>query len=456
MLALGRVLFRYTLIMLNMVVLTGCFIDARIFKGEDQASSIDPTPTTPLTPSLIITGPIPTFGTAATNFVYTVTYSNVTTVNLTNANITLGGTDTAGCSAVVTNGTTTTATVTVSGCTGDGTVNISVAANTAQDGSANQAPAAGPSSNASIMNSFIAVFDTRLTEGGSSPSTDVTFPLVDWIGYDIDVFWGDGSNQNVNSPGAAARVISHTYASPGIYEVKIKGSNFPWLQFCSGGDKLKITDIKQWGTNAWWKLEFMFANCKNIQISAPDAPNISTLHATGLRGMFQNAENFNSDIEHWDVSTVTNFGDIFAGAELFNQPLNGWDVSSATTMRAMFTGALAFNQNISSWNTSNVIDMSLMFLDAISFNSPLAKSGSSWDTSNVTAMNGMFENADAFNQNISSWTFGAGLVDMDQMFLNADSFNQNLSSWILPGGVSNTLFDTGAASWVLPKPTFPP
>ncbi|XGC81600.1 BspA family leucine-rich repeat surface protein [Bdellovibrio bacteriovorus] len=455
MFILGRVLFRYILVLLGTVILTGCFIDARIFEGDDQASSIDPAPAPP-TPSLIISGPIPTFGTSATNFVYTVTYSDVTTVNLTNADITLGGSDTVGCSAVVTNGTTTSATVTVSGCTGDGTVNITIAANTAQDASGNLAPAGGPSSNAKIMNSFIAVFDTRNTEGGSTPNTDVSFPLVDWIGYDIDIFWGDSNSENVNSPAAAGRVISHTYATPGIYEVKIKGSNFPWLQFCSGTDKLKITDIKQWGTNAWWKLEFMFANCKNIQISAPDAPNISVLNASGLRGMFQAAENFNSDIEHWDVSTITNFGDMFAGAELFNQPLNGWDVSSATNFRAMFNGALAFNQNISSWNTSNVVDMSLMFLGATAFNSPLAKSGSSWDTSNVTAMNLMFENADAFNQDISSWTFGAGLVDMDQMFLNANSFNQNLSSWSLPGGVSHNLFDTGAASWVLPKPTFPP
>ncbi|UOF02901.1 BspA family leucine-rich repeat surface protein [Bdellovibrio reynosensis] len=449
-------MFRYIIALASALVLTGCFIDARIFAGEDLASSIEPTPATPATPSLIITGPAPTFGTSATSFVYTVTYSDVTTVNLTNANISLGGTDTVGCSAVVTNGTTTAATVTVSGCTGDGTVNISVAANTAEDALGNQAPAAGPSSNGSIMNSFIAVFDTRLTEGGSSANTDVTFPLVNWIDYDIDVFWGDGNSQNVNSLGAAGRVISHTYATPGIYEVKIKGSNFPWLQFCFGNDKLKIVDVKQWGKNAFWKLEFMFAYCKNIQISAPDAPNISALQPSGLRGMFQAAENFNSDIEHWNVSTITNFGDMFAGAELFNQPLNGWDVSSATTFRAMFNGASAFNQDISSWNTSNVVDMSLMFLEATAFNSPLAKSGSSWNTSNVTAMNGMFQDADAFNQDISSWTFGAGLLDMDQMFLNADSFNQNLSPWILPGGVSNNLFDSGAANWVLPKPTFPP
>lgn len=42
---------------------------------------------------------------------------------------------------------------------------------------------------------------------------------------------------------------------------------------------------------------------------------------------------------------------------------------------------------------------------------------------------------------------------MDQMFYGATSFNQDLSGWCvsnipsLPNG-----FDTGATSWVLPKP----
>lgn len=451
----GRVLIRFVAVLAALVGLCGCMLHARIFQGEEEASSTVPDPTPVITPSLIITGPNISHGTVASSFIYTVTYSDVLTVNLTNADLTLGGTDFAGCTALVTNGTTTTATVTISGCTGDGTVNFSIGTNTAQDVLGNPAPSYGPSANASVMNSFVAVFDTRLIEGGSSANTDVTIPLVDWIGYDIDIAWGDTNTQNVNSPAAAGRVISHTYTTPGIYEVKITGSNFPWLQFCSGNDKLKITDVKQWGTNAFWKMEFMFANCKNIQISAPDSPNFSAL-ASGLRGMFQHAENFNSDIDHWNVSTIADMRNLFLDAKLFNKPLGSWNVSNVNTMRAMFNGALAFNQNISSWNTSAVTDMGIMFMGATAFNSPLNKTGSSWDTSNVTAMEGMFENADAFNQDISSWVFGPGLANMDQMFLNADNFNQNLSTWSLPNGVSNNLFSNGAASWVLPKPTFPP
>lgn len=406
-------------------------------------------------PTLAITGPAITSGNSTTNFVYTVTYTDATTVNLTNGDVTLGGTDSAGCGAVVTNGTTTTATVTVSGCTGDGTVNISVGANTAEDAFGNQAAANGPSSNATVKNSFIVTFNTNLTEGGSSANTDVAIPLVDWIGYDFYIDWGDSNNQHVTTGGASGTVITHTYAAPGTYEIKMKGTNLPWLQFCSGTDKMKITDVKQWGTNAWWKFEFMFANCKSIQISATDSPVLSSLHATGFRGMFQNAINFDSAIGHWNTSNVQNMSNMFLGATAFNKAIGSWDTSNVTTMRAMFNGAETFNQNISAWNTSNVTDMGIMFMGAYAFNSPLNKSGSSWDTSNVTSMWGMFESAYAFNQDIKDWVFSPGLTEMDQMFLNAGSFNRDLSTWSLPAGVTHNLFDNGATSWVLPKPTFP-
>ncbi|KYG70044.1 membrane associated lipoprotein [Bdellovibrio bacteriovorus] len=448
----GRNSSEFVMVLFCFLGLTGCIGNITANSWKTDLSSVTPLPLP--APSLVITGPAISSGSSATSFVYTVTYTDATTINLTNADIILGGTDFAGCNAVVTNGTTAVATVTVSGCTGDGTANISIAANTAQDADGNQAPAYGPSSNANVKNSFIVIFNTNNTEGGSSANTVATFPLVDWIGYDFEISWGDSSTQTVNSPSSAGRVITHTYGAPGTYEVKMKGSNLPWLQFCSGTDKLKIVDVKQWGPNAWWKMEFMFANCKNVQISATDAPVLTSL-ASGFRGLFQGATNFNSDINHWTTTAVTDMRDMFAGAAAFNKPLGNWDVSNVTDMSAMFGGAVAFNQNISSWNTSNVTDMAFMFFEASAFNSPLAKSGSSWDTSKVVSMAGMFEDADAFNQDIGNWVFTGSMTNMDQMFLNADSFNQNLSTWVLPVGVSHNLFDTGAASWVLGKPTFP-
>jgi len=41
------------------------------------------------------------------------------------------------------------------------------------------------------------------------------------------------------------------------------------------------------------------------------------------------------DISHWDVSNVTDMGDMFAHSS-FNQPLNNWNVSNVKNMGAMF------------------------------------------------------------------------------------------------------------------------
>ncbi len=76
---------------------------------------------------------------------YVVTYAGADMVNLTSADVALGATGTATCGApVVTNGATFTPTVTLSGCTGNGTVNISIAAGTSFDAEGNPDTGAGP------------------------------------------------------------------------------------------------------------------------------------------------------------------------------------------------------------------------------------------------------------------------------------------------------------------------
>ena len=52
---------------------------------------------------------------------------------------------------------------------------------------------------------------------------------------------------------------------------------------------------------------------------------------------------------------------MFDGATSFNSAIDGWDVSAVTDMSSMFKGATAFNQNINGWNTAAVTNMSSMF-----------------------------------------------------------------------------------------------
>jgi len=71
----------------------------------------------------------------------------------------------------------------------------------------------------------------------------------------------------------------------------------------------------------------------------------------------------------------------------------------------------------------------------------------------VTATNLMFYRA-VFNQPIGNWNVSS-VTTMERMFRDASLFNQDLSGWATRGRpVRNSLFSTGAASWVLPQPNF--
>ena len=129
---------------------------------------------------------------------------------------------------------------------------------------------------------------------------------------------------------------------------------------------------------------------------------VTNMSGESISGVFQNFFNnnsFNSNINFWDVSNVTNMDGMFYNASIFNQNISNWDTSKVDNMGSMFKNATSFNQDISSWDTSKVTKMLDLFRAATSFNQDI----SSWDTSSATSMSKMFENATSFNQDISSW-----------------------------------------------------
>ncbi len=257
-------------------------------------------------------------------------------------------------------------------------------------------------------------------------------------------------------------------ASPGT-------GNFTNFNFVSDTtDRLKIITLEQWGSTVWSDLINAFRQCKNLNITATDVPNLSSItNLTGLfdqctaltgnnhfnnwdvsnvvnmtnmfhtcssfnqdigdwntsnvaimTGMFVNAISFNQDIGSWNTSKVNIMAGMFSNAASFNQPIGLWNTGNVTNMNFMFAGARAFNQNIGNWSTDKVTTMQSMFSGAVNFNQPL----NNWNTGNVTRMNGMFSYADAFNQPLNNWNTGK-VLNMRSMFSNADSFNQALNGW---------------------------
>jgi surface protein len=209
----------------------------------------------------------------------------------------------------------------------------------------------------------------------------------------------------------------------------ISPTNLKHFNFNNGSDRSLILDVEQWGVVNWNSMLNMFYGCDHLQITASDAPNLSNV--SSMENMFRSAINFNSPLNHWDISAVSDLTRLFYYAYDFNQPLNNWNTSNVTNMNQTFSDASSFNNLIGTWNTSNVTDMSYMFKNAITFNQPIGQ----WNTGSVTTMEGMFNSAYAFNQNIESWDV-SNVIEMFAMFAVATSFNQPLNNWNV-GNVSS-------------------
>ena len=264
--------------------------------------------------------------------------------------------------------------------------------------------------------------------------------------YACTINWGDSSSNTLTVWNSADRV--HNYVGAGVYDISISGVFVGW-DVNRYFDRLKITEIKQWGALRLINADGHFRACANMSISATDIinlsqmnsfnrsfegcvsittiPNINSWDVSGiisLVGIFNECSGFNQSLSNWDVSNVFDFASAFLDASTFNQNIGNWNTSSATNMYNMFNSATAFNQSLSSWDVSNVTNFSYMFRDANSFNQDL----SIWDVSAGTNFYNMFAYANSFNQDLSIWDVSAG-TNFRSMFQNASLFNQDLSGW---------------------------
>ena len=187
----------------------------------------------------------------------------------------------------------------------------------------------------------------------TTANESITIPTFSGETYNYTVDWGDGTPATSHEGDA-----THSYVTAGIYTVQISGT-FPRIYFNNSGDRAKIKEITQWGTNPWSSMERAFYGCSNLSYTATDAPVLSNV--TDMSSMFDNATAFNGNISSWDVSAVTNMSSMFDRAAAFNGDLNSWNVGAVTDMSYMFWNAAAFNGDLSSWDVSAVTSMSGMF-----------------------------------------------------------------------------------------------
>ena len=198
------------------------------------------------------------------------------------------------------------------------------------------------SSFASINPNFISTWDT--TKAGSASDT-IIIPLLSSGTYTNGVIdWGDG---NTSVLSYANR--THVYGSSGTYTVTISADVIKGFRFAGSGDHEKITDISNWGVLDI-DSDQVFYSCYNLDVSATDAPTITT---TNLSNTFRNCTSLVSpNLSSWDVSSVTNMAFMFHSST-FNGDISNWDVSSVTNMRDMFYNS-TFNGDISNWDINQV------------------------------------------------------------------------------------------------------
>jgi hypothetical protein len=209
-----------------------------------------------------------------------------------------------------------------------------------------------------FTNGFWLTVDT--TKAGSASDTFV-LPLPSTGTYDYLVDWGEGGAYERSVVNTS---LTHVYAAPGTYTIKIIGT-FPRVYFNNTGDKLKLTGL-QIGSVGWTSMERAFVGCTNL-VALTGSSN--TAAVANMSYMFYGCTAFNQAVT-FSTAAATNMSYMFYGCTAFNQAV-AFSTGAVTNMASMFAGCTAFNQAVA-FSTGAVTNMSYMFNGCTAFNQSLA------------------------------------------------------------------------------------
>jgi surface protein len=201
-------------------------------------------------------------------------------------------------------------------------------------------------------------------------------------------------------------------------------------------------DISGWYVNRVNNMASMFQSASDFNQNIGDwvVSNVAS-----MLNMFREAIDFNnggsSSISNWAAPLCTSFSGTFRSASSFNQPLtNLVDTSGVATcsMLSMFQLTNDFNQNLNNWDVSKVNTMQSVFLSATAFNNGGGDTPLTWAAPLCTSFANMFQGALSFNQPLPNLVDTSGLTGLpfpnntcsfSNMFSRAFAFNQNLNNW---------------------------
>ena len=294
------------------------------------------------------------------------------------------------------------------------------------------------------------IISVKTDNTGTSNSNQFSLPTVSGGDYDFYIKTSEGVSARITTYNDAA--ITTTFSGgAGTYDIEIHGK-FEGFSFLNAGDKLKLKEIKMWGSE--FRLgssqSSHFRGCNQMTISAPDILDIS--QETNINSTFQDCTLLTTipRIDEWNFSKILNASSMLKGS-IFNQPIVDWSLTSCTAMSSFLDGNTVFNNSIS-MATPLVQDFSFAFRGMTLFNSSLnIDTGSATNllrmldnarvfnqtldhlnVENVQFFNGMFWNAWAYNQPMPSWVTSS-LTNLTNFLQNAFAFNQDISHFNVSG-----------------------
>jgi gliding motility-associated-like protein len=160
-----------------------------------------------------------------------------------------------------------------------------------------------------------------------------------------------------------------------IIRLQIVPTNFQRININNGTDRNRLLEVEQWGTTVWTVMGSAFYGCANLQVTATDVPNLSSV--INMSQMFRACTNLNSpsNIGSWNTSAAANMQAMFFGASSFNQNIGNWNTAGVIDVSLMFNSAAAFNQNLGAWTLNSSVNMTNMLnscgMDCINYSATL-------------------------------------------------------------------------------------
>ena len=317
-----------------------------------------------------------------------------------------------------------------------------------------------------LPNFFVSTWNTA--NSGVSANDEIALPLVDYGTYNFDVIYDGNTIKTITD--YTDNVIEFSDGS-GVKQIQITGTIEGWA-FANGGDKLKITEISNWGEIVFVENDAQeFQGCSNLDVTATDAPDISAKNS--LFAFFRNCTSLTAFGQGWSTGSIVTFERMFSGCSAFDDSeVVNLNVSAATSLRNMFTSS-AINQDLTGWNTANVENWDGFLSACTSYNQPINvlsftsatnmrdmlngcttfnQPFTGMATGSVTNMQGMLEGATAFNQALTGLNTSS-VTNFQRFLKDASSFDQNcgvldissatdMSQFLFNVGISTANYDS--------------